>query len=67
MRETVVPVVPGDPLARQLDHFVGVVRGEEVPLVTIRDAVESLRVTLAVAAAVRDGVKVACAPAGRRP
>lgn len=61
MRTTVIDVAPDDPLRRQLDHFAAVVRGRESPLVTARDSVESLRVTLAITEAVRTGRAVPCA------
>lgn len=63
IRTSVVDVAPEDPLRRQLGHFCAVVRGRERPLVTARDAVESLRVTLAVAEAVETGQAVSCGPA----
>lgn len=63
LRSTSVPVARGDPLARQLDHFVDVIRGDADPLVTARDAVETLRVTLAIAEATRAGHVVALDPA----
>jgi len=55
-------VMPADPLSRQLEHFCGVIRRNEQPLVSGRDAVETLRVTLAIAEAARTGRAVACAP-----
>ena len=51
MNERVLPVTRRDPLDAQLEHFVGLARGGSDPLVTIRDAAETLRVTLAIAAA----------------
>ena len=54
---------PGDPLARQLEHFCDLIAGGGEPLVSGRDAVESLRVTLAIAEAARTGLAVRCAPA----
>lgn len=51
MDERVLPVTPRDPLDAQLEHFVDLIRGGRDPLVTIRDAAETLRVTLAIAAA----------------
>jgi len=51
-----------DPLARQLDHFIAVARGEAAPLVTARSALETLRVTLAVDRAARTGTLVATEP-----
>jgi predicted dehydrogenase len=62
MRTSIVPVQTVDPLARQLDHFRAVIERREAPLVTGWDAVESLRVTLAVVEAARTGDTVRCAP-----
>jgi len=42
-----------DPLARQMAHFVQVVRGEAAPLVSARDGLQNLRVTEAIAQAAR--------------
>lgn len=47
-----------DPLARQLDHFAQVIRGEATPKVTARDGLQSLRVVLAVAESARTGEPV---------
>lgn len=47
-----------DPLERQLDHFLDVIARGIDPVSTARDAVESLRVTLAVADAARTGQAV---------
>ncbi|PRX50389.1 putative dehydrogenase [Prauserella shujinwangii] len=58
-RTSVVAVDRRDPLARQLEHFVAVVRGEVAPLVDGREGLRSLRVTEAVAEAARTGVPVA--------
>jgi len=44
-----------DPLARQIEHFAAVVRGEAEPLVTCRDGLQNLRVTDAIAEAARSG------------
>lgn len=62
LRTSVVPAQPADPLARQLEHFVRVISGREAPLVSGPDAIESLRVTLAVSAAIASGGTVNCAP-----
>jgi predicted dehydrogenase len=51
----VVDVVREDPLARQMEHFGTVVRGEARPLVSVRDGLANLRVTEAIAEAVRSG------------
>lgn len=44
-----------DPLARQLDHFCAVIRGEASPRVTGFDGVQTLKATLAIALAARTG------------
>ena len=51
----VVDVRRADPLARQLEHFGAVIRGEATPLVSARDGLANLRVTEAIAAAARSG------------
>jgi predicted dehydrogenase len=53
------PIDRADPLARQLEHFCAVIRGEEEPLVTVSDALQNLRVTEAIAEAARTGQVVA--------
>lgn len=50
-----------DPLSRQLEHFCAVIRGDAQPLVSARDAIQTLRVTLAVGEAARTGAAVATA------
>ena len=55
MDEDVVDVDRADPLARQLEHFCSVIRGEARPLVSGRDGLRTLRVTLAIYEAVRTG------------
>lgn len=54
-----VPVRREDPLARQIEHFAAVIRGEAEPLVTARDGLQNLRVTDAIAEAARTGCVVA--------
>lgn len=51
-----------EPLAAQLAHFAAVIRGEAQPLVTGRDALQSLRVVLAILEAVQTGLPVEIAP-----
>jgi predicted dehydrogenase len=51
--EDILDVEHADPLARQLEHFCSVIRGETEPLVTGRDGVQTLRVTLAIHEAAR--------------
>jgi len=56
---SVVAVQRTDPLSRQLEHFCAVVRGEATPLVTIHDALQTLRVTLAIDESARTGRPIA--------
>jgi len=52
-----VGMVREDPLVRQIDHLVQVIRGEAEPLVSARDGLNNLRVTEAIMqAAARGGV-----------
>ena len=48
-----------DPLARQIEHFAAVIRGEAEPLVTGRDGLQNLRVTEAISEAATTGGTVA--------
>lgn len=54
-QEDVVEVERADPLARQLEHFRAVIRSEAAPLVSGRDGLQTLRVTLAIHEAARTG------------
>lgn len=47
-----------DPLARQIEHFAAVIRGDAKPLVTGRDGLQNLRVTDAIAEAAKSGKTV---------
>ncbi|MBL8379664.1 MAG: Gfo/Idh/MocA family oxidoreductase [Burkholderiales bacterium] len=47
-----------DPIARQMEHFGAVARGEAAPLVSLGDGIANLRVTEAISAAVRSGATV---------
>jgi len=47
-----------DPIARQMEHFGAVVRGEAKPLVSARDGLENLRVIEAITHAARSGATV---------
>ena len=60
--EDVIEVKRADPLARQLEHFCSVIHGETEPLVTGRDGVQTLRVTLAIHEAARTGGPVDLSP-----
>ena len=51
----VAEMVRADPLARQVEHFCAVIRGEAKPLVSARDGLQNLRVTEAVVEAARTG------------
>jgi predicted dehydrogenase len=51
----VVAVERTDPLSRQLAHFCAVVRGQAAPLVSVGDAMQTLRVTLAIDESARTG------------
>ena len=55
MRATVASAEQADPLARQLEHFCAVIRGDAAPLVTGRDATRTLSVTLAIRESARTG------------
>ncbi|MGE5104345.1 MAG: Gfo/Idh/MocA family protein [Betaproteobacteria bacterium] len=59
MATHVLDVPQADPLVRQLDHFCAVVRGEAAPLVTVRDALQNVRVVEAIGEAARTGRTVA--------
>jgi predicted dehydrogenase len=51
----VVPIDRTDPLERQLVHFCAVLRDEAAPCVSVRDGLQNLRVTEAIAEAARGG------------
>jgi predicted dehydrogenase len=51
-----------DPLARQMEHFAAVVRGEAAPLVTAQDGLANLEVTEAIAEAARSGRVIEVSP-----
>lgn len=56
--ESVVAMTREDPLARQLEHFVAVVRGEAQPIVSARDGYENLRITNAIVESSRSGLTI---------
>jgi len=60
MHERRLSSAVGDPLQRQLEHFAAVVRRDEAPLVSVRDATRSLEITLAVAESAASGRPVRC-------
>jgi predicted dehydrogenase len=51
----VLPLERLDPLAEQIEHFAAVIRREAEPLVTVRDGLQNLRVTEAIAEAAASG------------
>lgn len=53
-----VGMVRADPIARQMEHFAAVVRGEAAPLVSARDGLANLRVTEAISEAAQSGTMV---------
>ena len=54
-RTETVALERADPLARQIEHFASVIRGEAQPLVSGRDGLQNLRLTEAIAEAARSG------------
>lgn len=63
MRVRTLECTLADPLVRQLEHFCVVIRRIAVPRVSVRDAAQSLRVTLAIVEAAESGGRVACGSA----
>jgi predicted dehydrogenase len=53
-----IPLDRADPLARQIEHFAAVIRGEAKPLVSGRDGLQNLRVTDAIVEAAKSGKTV---------
>jgi predicted dehydrogenase len=49
------PHEKGSPYERQIDHFVGVIRGVETPIINAADATRTLRATLAAQEAAKSG------------
>lgn len=62
MHEEIIAVERADPLAAQLEHFCDVIRGDASPLAGGRDALQTLRVTLAIDQAARSGGLVTTMP-----
>jgi len=60
---SVAEMTRDDPLARQIEHFGRVVRGEVEPIVNARDGLQNLRITEAIAEAARTGKIVDTTPA----
>lgn len=66
LSEERLAVAPGDPYARQLTHFLAVIRGAERPVIGAADATATLAATLAVEEAAAAGRRIDLAD-GRRP
>ena len=62
LARSIAPLDVVDPLARQMAHFLDVVRGDAKPLVTARDGVQNLRVVAAIGEAARSRAAVALPP-----
>ena len=60
---SVAEMTRDDPLARQIEHFGRVIRGEVEPIVRARDGLQNLRVTEAIAEAAHSGKIVDTTPA----
>lgn len=58
---TIAPRESGDPLVIQADHFADVIAGRVAPLVSAREGMNTLNVTLAVQTAAREGRRVTLA------
>jgi predicted dehydrogenase len=52
---SVAAMTRDDPLARQIEHFAAVIRGEARPIVSARDGCENLRITEAIVESARNG------------
>ena len=52
------PFAPGDPYAAQIAHFARVIRSQDAPQVSARDAAATLRATLAVRDAAQTGATI---------
>ncbi len=54
----IIALERADPLARQIEHFAAVIRGDAKPLVSGRDGLQNLRITDAIAEAAKIGKMV---------
>ena len=55
---SIVAMTREDPLARQLEHFGAVIRGEVAPIVSARDGCVNLRITNAIVESSRTGLTI---------
>jgi predicted dehydrogenase len=55
---SVAAITREDPLARQIEHFGAVIRGEVKPIVSARDGYENLRITHAINESARTGLTI---------
>ncbi|MGF6775187.1 Gfo/Idh/MocA family protein [Paraburkholderia sp. GAS334] len=60
---SVADMTRDDPLKLQIEHFTRVIRGEAEPLVSVRDGLQNLRITEAIAEAANTGSIVDTSPA----
>ncbi|MGF6753310.1 Gfo/Idh/MocA family protein [Paraburkholderia sp. GAS42] len=60
---SVADMTRDDPLKLQIEHFTRVIRGEAEPLVSVRDGLQNLRITEAIAEAASTGSIVDTSPA----
>jgi predicted dehydrogenase len=58
LARTEVTVVSFDPLVEQLRHFLAVIAGDEMPLISVGDAMRTLAVVEAVREAARTGGRI---------
>jgi predicted dehydrogenase len=57
--EQTLPVVDIDPLVAQLQHFCDVIEGKARPIITVGDALQSLRAVEAVCRSIDTGSTIA--------
>lgn len=57
--EHTLPVADIDPLAAQLGHFCDVIEGRAAPIITVHDALQSLRAVEAVRRSIDTGSTIA--------
>lgn len=55
---SIAAITREDPLARQIEHFGAVIRGEVKPIVSARDGCENLRITNAIVESSRTGLTI---------
>ena len=58
LSSSVVDVPGADPLARQIEHFAAVIRGQATPICSGRDGLKTLQVVDAILESARTGLPV---------